>query len=249
MTEEVADRGAATHALARLGQLVVKYFDAYRPAARRIATRGNVACPDNPFGPQRGGPLSGRTIVLDPGHGGRDPGAAFIAPSGTVLKEKTVVLDIARRLAHKLRRRGATVYLTRCLDVYSSLEARAAFSNSVDPDLLVSVHLNGSDDPTRDGTSVYYLARGDKALATRLLGSSEVPGLWAALNRQQPLFKLGISQVRYTLLAFSRAPSVLSESVFITSASEASALRGASRRERVAEGHLIGILGYFRQGS
>jgi cell division protein YceG involved in septum cleavage/N-acetylmuramoyl-L-alanine amidase len=246
LTEGMSSEEGASHTIARLGQLVVDYFERYEPARRRLAEHGTRACRQNPFHPRARGALTGRTIVLDPGHGGVDTGARFSPQGGPVMTEKTFVLDIARRLKEKLVRRGATVYMTRCGDAGPSLEARAALSNRAHPDLFMSIHLNGSDDPATDGTGVYYLAREDAPLAHYLLGSQDQLGLWRTLNRHLPLFNLGAHQVRFTVLAYSRAPAVLTESLYMTHPREALALRRPSRRKQIARGHLRGILSWFR---
>jgi N-acetylmuramoyl-L-alanine amidase len=80
-----------------------------------------------------------RTIVIDPGHGGRDPGAV----GSTGLEEKEITLDVALRLAERLRAlTGYRVELTRETDSTSSLRSRAEFANENDADLFVSIHVN-----------------------------------------------------------------------------------------------------------
>ena len=82
-----------------------------------------------------------RKIVLDPGHGGRDPGAIGVGG----LAEKDVVLSVARKLARKLEREmGIEVVLTRKDDRFVSLEDRTAIANAENADLFVSLHMNAS---------------------------------------------------------------------------------------------------------
>ncbi|GEM_PF-97776 len=98
--------------------------------------------------------LGVRTIVIDPGHGGKDPGA--IGPNG--LKEKSVVLKIARLLKDKLEKRlKVKVYLTRTRDVFIPLLRRPAIANSRRADLFISIHLNASPDRKARGVETYYL--------------------------------------------------------------------------------------------
>jgi N-acetylmuramoyl-L-alanine amidase len=110
-----------------------------------------------------------RTIVIDPGHGGVDPGA--IGGAGT--EEKHVVLNIAEDLAGELGRlTGAAVRLTREKDVFLPLEERVAFAQDLKADLFVSVHADSAPTPDARGLSVYTLSNtaSDKlsaALATR----------------------------------------------------------------------------------
>ncbi len=112
-------------------------------------------------------PYPGRiqTIVIDAGHGGKDPGA--IGPTG--LKEKDVALDIAKRLKAKLESRmNLKVLLTRSTDRFLELDERTMFANSVNADLFVSVHLNASRDRSARGVETYFLspARSKDELAT-----------------------------------------------------------------------------------
>ena len=98
--------------------------------------------------------LAVRKIVLDPGHGGKDPGA--IGPGG--LREKDVVLRVARKLAPMLRRRmGTDVVLTRNTDVFIPLKGRTAIANAERADLFLSIHVNASHNRRAGGLETYYL--------------------------------------------------------------------------------------------
>lgn len=105
------------------------------------------------------------TVVVDPGHGGRDPGA--IGPTG--LKEKEVVLKIAKRVRDKIRRRlGWRVVLTREKDRYIPLEQRTAIANARKGDLFVSIHCNASRRRFRRGVETYFLSFTTDKQALRL---------------------------------------------------------------------------------
>ena len=117
-----------------------------------------------------------RTIVLDPGHGGKDPGA--VGTGG--LREKDVVLRLARKLAPKLRREmGTDVVLTRNRDVFVSLKQRAAIANaSVSADakdddaankvLFLSIHANASRNRRAGGLETYFLGNATTETARKL---------------------------------------------------------------------------------
>ena len=95
-----------------------------------------------------------KRIVIDPGHGGEDPGA--VGPSG--LKEKDVVLTLAKLLAQKLKTRlGIEVILTREDDRFIPLIQRPAIANSKKADLFISLHTNASPDSKGCGIETYYL--------------------------------------------------------------------------------------------
>jgi len=94
-----------------------------------------------------------RSIVIDPGHGGHDPGASY----GGV-HEKTVALDVARETAAELRRSGMHVTLTREGDTFLTLEQRSTMANRLAADLFVSIHANAAPDRRARGIEIFYLA-------------------------------------------------------------------------------------------
>jgi N-acetylmuramoyl-L-alanine amidase len=103
--------------------------------------------------------------VLDPGHGGKDPGA--IGSGG--IAEKDIVLSIAKKLAAKLRREmGIQVVLTRSDDRFVALEDRTAMANAEDADLFVSLHMNASPNSEARGIETYYLDNTTDEAAIRL---------------------------------------------------------------------------------
>ncbi len=108
----------------------------------------------NPAVPRRGI----QTVVIDPGHGGRDPGS--IGPTG--LQEKEVVLDVALRLRELFGRDPRTsdieVVMTRESDVFPELAERYAIANERQGDLFISIHANGFDDPSANGFMTFFLS-------------------------------------------------------------------------------------------
>ena len=106
-----------------------------------------------------------RKIVLDPGHGGKDPGA--IGVDG--IAEKEIVLGVAKKLAQKLKKdMGVEVVLTRKDDTFIALEDRTAIANTQDADLFISLHVNASPNPAAKGIETYYLDNTNDEAAMRL---------------------------------------------------------------------------------
>ncbi|MBF0413738.1 MAG: N-acetylmuramoyl-L-alanine amidase [Desulfamplus sp.] len=108
--------------------------------------------------------LGVRTIVIDPGHGGRDPGASGYI---TGIYEKNVVLSISKKLAKNIESRlNCNVIMTRSSDTYLSLEERTAIANTKNADLFISLHCNASNDKNLIGIETYYLnlATDDRAI-------------------------------------------------------------------------------------
>lgn len=129
--------------------------------------------------------LNVNTIVIDPGHGGKDPGCYL----GKGYKEKNIVLRIAKILARKLRRKlGCQVFLTRTTDVYLPLERRTAIANMKKADLFISLHVNAHRKRWVHGIETYYLnmATDERAVlvAARENATSEknISDLQAILN-------------------------------------------------------------------
>jgi N-acetylmuramoyl-L-alanine amidase len=110
-------------------------------------------------------------VVIDAGHGGKDPGA--IGPGG--LQEKTPVLAIAKRLAERVNRhRGMQAFLTRDQDVFLSLKRRLELAREFKANLFISIHADAVPRPQPSGASVYALSlKGATSEAARLLAKSE----------------------------------------------------------------------------
>jgi N-acetylmuramoyl-L-alanine amidase len=95
------------------------------------------------------------TVVIDPGHGGYQPGAK----AGGGKYEKHLTLEVALRLKEKLETRGFSVWLTRDADKYVSLGGRSHFANDKHADVLVSIHANDSRNAAANGVETYFLAQ------------------------------------------------------------------------------------------
>ncbi len=108
-------------------------------------------------------------IVIDPGHGGRDPGA--ISPWG--VKEKDVNLTIAKYLADILKKKGFKVYLTRTGDYFISLKQRVQFTKKHKADLFISVHANSNRSRKIKGLEVYYLSSKFSDTQSKILAAAE----------------------------------------------------------------------------
>jgi N-acetylmuramoyl-L-alanine amidase len=156
--------GERTRAQAGLGSTVARC--AAEPAGAAAAARGAES--------------RHRRVVIDPGHGGSDPGA--IGPTG--LREADVTLDVARRLADRLSvRYGFQVALTRDRDVFVPLEQRASHANGTTADLFVSIHCNAANNREARGISTFALEDSPR-VAARLtaregeLVDGDVGGTW-----------------------------------------------------------------------
>jgi N-acetylmuramoyl-L-alanine amidase len=184
-----------------------------------------------------------RLIVIDPGHGGNDPGVV----RGSV-QEKTLTLDMAQRLRAVLIARGWQVRMTRTTDVAvdgpaasdrDELQARDDVANDNGARMFVSIHVNAyAPDPGPNGTTSFYSKPEDVPLA-RDVENAIAAG---AGTRNDGIVK---SKLYVTLHA--RMPAVLVETAFITNASDFAKLVSPAWRERVAESIADGIETYARE--
>ena len=128
-----------------------------------------------------------RRIVIDPGHGGHDPGA--VSPSGT--REKDIVLQIGLNLAQKIRRElGIDAVMTRSTDVFLELQERTAIANKVGADLFVSVHANAAPNRAANGIETYYLNLAKTEKAAQLAAKENGTTLEKVSMLQAVLFDL-----------------------------------------------------------
>lgn len=218
-------------------------------------------------------PLTGariRTIVLDPGHGGKDPGAR--GPDG--LREKDVCLDIALRLRREIAERdpGLRVVLTRDSDDFISLQERTAIANRAKGDLFVSIHNNASPDGDVHGTQVFFFdsQSSDRAaadLSMRENGDANqldilMTDLAKSIVRDQSigfaslvqramgkiidLKRRDISYAPFYVLARTEMPAILVEVAFITNPREERLLGDPGFRQRAAASIAVGVEAYAR---
>ncbi|NYE57785.1 N-acetylmuramoyl-L-alanine amidase [Carboxydothermus ferrireducens] len=186
--------------------------------------------------------LSGKKIVLDPGHGGSDPGTI-----GKVygIKEKDVNLDIALKLKGYLEALGAAVYMTRTGDTYLSLQQRVDYANDLSADLFLSIHQNSVGSPayySTNGTQVYYYPDPsnqllEKALADKLMSSlNEVLG-----SKNKGIY----TDKGYYVIKYTEMPSTLVEVGFLSNAEEEKKLSTPEYRTKAAAALAQGITKWF----
>ncbi len=182
--------------------------------------------------------LSGRVVVaIDPGHGGRDPGAVGIGG----LQEKQVIFPISLRVAELLESRGVVVVMTRREDIAVDLQARADIANRAQANLFVSIHANAisMSRPDVNGIESYYSSESGRRLAATLQAS-----MLAATGMRDR----GVKQARFAVLRQSTMPATLLEVGFVTGAQDAPRLADPAWRESMAQAIASGILQYIQQG-
>ena len=218
-----------------------------------------------------------RTVVIDPGHGGENPGAR--GASGSL--EKDIALSIARRLrAELVNARGLSVFLTRDKDVDVELDERTAIANNYKADLFVSIHVNASRARGAKGSEVYFLsyqASDDDSRRTAHLEGAAAPPpgatspelaliLWdmaqaehleessALASRIQEELAVvtgsegrGVKQAPFRVLVGASMPAVLVEVAFISNAEEEKLLVSEAYQAKVAASLARGIERFRRE--
>lgn len=176
--------------------------------------------------------LAGKKIMVDAGHGGKDPGAV-----GRTLQEKTVNLDVAKRTASRLAMMDAKPYLTRDSDDFIDLYARPRMTNELPADLFVSIHCNAA--ARRDkgsGTQTYYCHPQSKELAIVMQDA-----LAPALRRKDG----GVHQARFCVIRETQIPAILVELLFIDNKNEEALLAKSEVRQSAALAICEGIRRYL----
>ncbi len=185
--------------------------------------------------------LSGTVILLDPGHGGTDPGALGL--SGAV-HEKNVNYAIAYYTKLALESKGATVYMTRGGDSTLSLEERKAIARSLKPDLFVAIHCNGSTNKNEIGTSTYYYKPFSQKLAqniyNRLLTALK-NSIYYGQTEYFDDISDGTMYYPFSVTRLEDCPSVLVETAFMTNDTECYALIETQNQQLFAEAIANGI--------
>ena len=212
-------------------------------------------------------------IVIDPGHGGHDPGAR-----GNGISEAALVLDVATRLEELLKKENVEVVLTRRTNAYVALEERTALANRSDADLFLSIHANASTVPAARGIETYFLnfapnPEAEAIAARENAGSSKsmrhLPDIVQAIalnnkidesrdfativqstlyqelrKSNRTLRNLGVKQAPFMVLVGATMPSVLAEISFMSNSAEAALLKTDAYKQHIAEALLAGIMRY-----
>ncbi|MFT4302918.1 MAG: N-acetylmuramoyl-L-alanine amidase [Desulfovibrio sp.] len=217
--------------------------------------------------------LTVRTVFIDAGHGGRDPGT-----SHNGILERVITLDVATTLGRLLQANGVEVVYSRTNDSGLSLRDRTTRANAAGADLFVSIHVNANDDKSVNGFETYYLDLAENADSARVaalentgsdhrLGDMQKMLADVMLNtrvdesrklaqdvQRLTLFRLkkreytvrnnGVKSAPFHVLLGAQMPAVLVELGYCTHADEARNLANAKYRLALAEGLAEGILAY-----
>lgn len=214
-----------------------------------------------------------KTIVIDAGHGGKDPGAVYNG-----LKEKDIVLEISKYLYEYLKAdKDLNIHLTRSTDIFIPLEERTAIANKLKADIFVSIHANAAKNKAASGleTFVFNVTNDRAALEVAALENqattksiSDLQGILKDILKyskleesvslagsvQNNLVKninatqkqnLGVKQAPFYVLVGATMPAILVETGFLSNDSDATKLKSVAYRKKVAKGIYDGIKEYI----
>ncbi|ASN03952.1 N-acetylmuramoyl-L-alanine amidase [Virgibacillus necropolis] len=214
------------------GWIAAWLTDTYTPeSVPKSEPKSTTKEPQNKPKQSGNGSLEGYTIVLDPGHGGNDPGA--IGFNGVL--EKDLTLSIAEKIAQYLRDAGATVELTRADDQYLSLEERTQFSSLFQTDAFISLHYNAYPFIAVNGIGTYYYESG-KGLAS---------SIQKKIGQQVALQDRGVHYGNFHVLRENSDLSVLVELGFITNPNDLFTIQTSAYQNNVAQAITDGVKKYF----
>lgn len=176
-------------------------------------------------------------LYLDPGHGGHDSGA-----SGHGLKEKDLVLDIAHRINDGLDQyEDIEVVMSRSTDVFIPLTDRTSQANNLNADAFLSIHINAHNDPLVRGFETFiYPETQSSTIAYQNVMHEEI------FKQMGPnILDRGKKKQNFHVLRASKMKSLLTESLFISNPSDARLLADSGFIQRVAQGHINGLVEFF----
>lgn len=181
-------------------------------------------------------PIAGKTIVLDPGHGGVDMGAC--GRQGT--REKDINLEVSMRLKDLLEEAGAKVVMTRTDDSFISLYERPYLANHLFCNLFISIHANNHTNFKINGIEVYHHSKRPDA---KLLAEKVMEQLVAKTK----LNSRGVKANDYCVTRETQMPSILVELGYLSNYKEESTLRNTEYRIKAAEAIFEGVMDFSRE--
>jgi N-acetylmuramoyl-L-alanine amidase len=196
----------------------------------------DVPGPPPPPGPPRPPPPIGKlgVVVIDAGHGGKDPGTTSVLGP----HEKDLVLTVAKLVAAELRQNGVDARLTRGGDTFLELEDRPAVADRCKAAMFVSIHADYSDNHAAQGFAVYVSpSAGAHALAA---ARAVLKRLCDNCNPSR-----GLKTAKYKVLIHANVPAMLIELGFLSNRSEAAALGSTSYQQRIARAIARGCVDYL----
>ncbi|MDD7966090.1 N-acetylmuramoyl-L-alanine amidase [Actinomycetospora lemnae] len=187
----------------------------------------------------RAGPrLSGKRIVIDPGHGGADRGVS-VGTGPDQVTEAGLVGDIARRLEGRMAAAGMEALLSHGPDDCPTDAERAGFANSAGADVVLSLHVDANSSPAANGLAAFHFGTGTGATST--VGEALAGFIHRELLARTRMLDCGVHPRPWELLRLTRMPAVRVEIGYLTNDRDRAALLDPGFRDVVAEGILVAV--------
>jgi N-acetylmuramoyl-L-alanine amidase len=204
-------------------------------------TPGGVSSstPTSPPPSNTSNPIASQVLVIDPGHGGSDPGA-----SGFGLQEKTVTLDTSLRLKALLAKAPFKVVMTRETDTYPTLSQRVDMAIKAKGNAFISIHANAFNGSANGSETFYYSAENNPYVSDSLLLATAIQ---KRLVAEGGLKDRGVKKGNLHVLRENNMPASLVELGFIDNESDNNKLKTETWRQTAAQSIYWGILDYYKQ--
>lgn len=187
----------------------------------------------------RAGPrLSGKRIVIDPGHGGATPGVA-VGRGADAVTEAGLVADIGRRLEGRMAAAGMEALLSHGPHDCPTDAERAGFANSAGADVVLSLHVDANTSPAASGLAAFHFGTGTGATST--VGEALAGFIHRELLARTQMVDCGVHPRPWELLRLTRMPAVRVEIGYLTNDRDRAALLDPGFRDIVAEGILVAV--------
>ena len=171
-----------------------------------------------------------KTVILDAGHGGKDKGAHWYG-----ISEKTLTLDVAKRVESLLKKKGITVAMTRKTDRFISIKDRAYLANKYSDSIFVSIHFNAHTNSSVKGIETFYISSKGKKLAKSIQNR---------LARRINTNDRGSKKYHYAVLTKTKGVAALVECGFISNRWEGTRCASSWFRDILAQEIASGIASY-----
>ncbi len=211
--------------------------------------------------------LMAKTIVIDPGHGGKDPGAL----GDSAIQEKGIVLSISEKLKEVLTAKGYTVLMTRDANRFIPLKERTQFATRHKADLFLSIHANASESPQAKGIETYYLDVSSTDKASERIAARENANSGYSIQELESLLKeiiqesksedsrrlaehvqrrlvqttgavdRGVKHARFVVLIGTKVPAILIETGFVSNSRERQKLTTTVYQSKIAAAIAEGV--------
>lgn len=194
--------------------------------------------------------LANFVLVIDPGHGGSDPGTTFKASNGVIYKESMIVLKVSQYLKDYLSKLPIKTFFTRETDIFPSLSQRVSFAKSKNANAFISLHINSTPSHTGNGTETYYYEPNTSSVAVK-----NDPKLQSSISLAETVQKRLVEKLKlsdrgtkhgnFHVIRETTMTSILTELGFIDNPKDNEKLSTEYWQKEAAKGIYLGVLDFL----